>query len=82
MAAEAEWEQPRQPLATAPVIAAIATAVRSAALFGVPWQVRSGWLDSSGTTGSDLRHKLSGPYAKQFEAGLEHALSVPERYWF
>lgn len=82
VAAAAGWEQPRRPLPTAPVVAAIATAVRSAALFGVPWHVGSGWLDSSGTTGSDLRRELFGPYANQFEDGLEHALSVPERYWF
>jgi hypothetical protein len=52
-------------MATAPVVTMIAAALRSAALFGVPWTVRSGRLNTSGTVDSDfdgVRHELFAPY--------------------
>lgn len=82
VAVEAGWYQPRQALGTAPVVAAIAVSVRSAALFGVPWRVQSGSLDSSGAAGGGVRRDLFRPYEEQLEGGLERALAVPERYWF
>jgi hypothetical protein len=75
-------------MATAPVVTMIAAALRSAALFGVPWTVRSGRLNTSGMVDSDfdgVRHELFAPYLnRRADMALPPSgvPAVPERYWF
>lgn len=73
---------PGEPMKVAPLAAMVAAALRSAALFGLPWSARGGRIPSAGPGGDHIQPELFEPYRRQLPVAFEEAVEFGERFWF